>query len=137
MSATDEGQALIDEAGKSTTGDDFKTYLSDKCGIESSDTTSPADSAPVDTSATVDTSASGDTIVDLGEGEDAINKFLDFYELGTSTKLTDEQRSCIVSELTDKITGADLNQAIAGQASEAVSQALGLAFIGCNVEVQT
>ena len=137
MSASDEGKALIDEAAKSTTGDDFKTYLSDKCGIESSDTTSPADSAPVDTSATVDTSASGDTIVDLGEGDDAINKFLDFYELGTSTKLTDEQRSCIVSELSDKVTGADLNQAIAGQASEAVSQALGLAFIGCNVEVQT
>ena len=108
---------------------------SDKCGIESSDTTTPSDSAPVDTVAPGDTIAAGDTIVDLGEGEDAINKFLDFYELGTSTTLTDEQRSCIVSELKDKVTGADLNQAIAGQASDAVSEALGLAFIGCKVEV--
>ena len=131
MSATDEGKTLIAEAEKSTTGDDFKTYLSDKCGIESSDTTTPSDSAPVDTSAT------GGSIVDFGEGEDAINKFLDFYELGTSTTLTDEQRSCIVSALADKITGDDLNLAIAGQASDAVSQALGLAFIGCKVEVQS
>ena len=107
MSATDEGKALIDEAEKSTTGDDFKKYLSDKCGIASSDTTISSDTTPLDTTpldtTPADTSASGDTsvdtIVDLGEGDDAINKFLDFYELGTSTKLTSEQRSCIVSKL--------------------------------------
>ncbi len=135
MSETDEGKVLIADAEKSTTGDDFKAYLADKCGIESSDDTTPSDTAPVETSAAGDTSV--DTIVDLGEGEEAINTFLDFYELGTSTELTDEQRSCLVSKLADQVSGADLNQAIAGQASEAVEQALGLAFIGCNVEVQT
>ena len=73
----------------------------------------------------------------IGEGEAAINKFLDFYELGTSSTLTADERSCIVSNLVDKVTGADLNQAIAGQASEELQQALGLAFINCNVTVQS
>ncbi len=140
MSATDEGKALIDEAQKSTTGDDFKKYLSDKCGIKSPDTTVSSDTTPLDTTP-ADTSASGDTsvdtIVDLGEGDDAINKFLDFYELGTNTKLTSEERSCIVSKLSGNVTGAELNQAIAGNASEELSQTLGLAFIGCNVKVQS
>ena len=140
MSATDEGKALIDEAQKSTTGEDFKKYLSDKCGIESSDTTTPSDTHRSHDTDRHDSGrhlGSGDTIVDLGEGDDAINKFLDFYELGTSTKLTSEQRSCIVSKLSGQVTGAELNQAIAGNASEELSQTLGLAFIGCNVEVQS
>lgn len=139
MSTTDEGKQLIDDADKSTAGDDFKAYLSDKCGI-TSDTT-PADTTPADTTpagtAPSDTTASNDTIVDLGEGEDAINKFLDFYELGAGAKLTDDQRSCIVDALVDKVTGDDLNQALTGDASEELQQALGLAFIGCNVTVQS
>ncbi len=134
MSATDEGKALIDEAQKSTTGDDFKKYLSDKCGIESSDTTTPSDTTPVDTSASGDTSV--DTIVDLGEGDDAINTLLDFLELGMGTKLTSDQRSCLLSELSGKVTGDELNQAIAGNVSDELSQTLGLALIGCNVDVQ-
>ena len=136
MSTTDEGKKLVDEAQKSKTGDDFDKYLSDKCGIAPSDTT-PSDTTPLDTTP-LDTSVSGDTTVDtidLGEGEAAINKFLDFYELGTGTTLTDAERSCIVSNLVDKVTGAELNQALAGHPSDALSQALGLAFIGCNVTV--
>lgn len=139
MSATDEGKALIDDTSAKIAGDDFDKYLSDKCGIATSDTT-PSDSTPTDTTPS-DTSASGDTsvdtIVDLGEGADAINKFLDYYELGTGAKLTSEERSCIVDNLVDKVTGSDLNQAIAGQASTDLQQALGLAFINCKVTVGT
>ena len=135
MSTTDEGKKLVDEAQKSKTGDDFDKYLSDKCGIAPSDTT-PSDTTPLDTTASDDTSVG--ISVDLGEGEAAINKFLDFYEAGTSSTLTADERSCIVSNLVDKVTGADLNQVIAtGQASEELQQALGLAFINCNVTVQS
>lgn len=134
MSKTDEGTKALDALDKSTIPDEFDTYLSDKCGIAPSDTT-PSDTTPLDTTASGDTTV--DTIIDLGEGEAAINKFLDFYELGTSSTLTADERSCIVSNLVDKVTGADLNQAIAGQASEELQQALGLAFINCNVTVQS
>ncbi len=125
MGATDEGQALIAEADKSTTGDDFDTYLSDKCDIDTSDTT-PSDSAPSDTQG-----------IDLGEGEEAINTFLDYYQLGTGTELTSEERSCIVAALADKVTGDDLNQAMNDEPSPELQQALGLAFINCNVAVQS
>jgi hypothetical protein len=139
MSASDEGKKLLADDSAKSAGDDFDKYLSDKCGIAPSDTTpsdsTPSDTTPLDTTGSGDTSV--DTIVDLGEGESAINKFLDFYELGTNSTLTDEERSCIVSNLVDKVTGADLNQAIAGQASEELQQALGLAFINCNVTVQS
>lgn len=130
MSATDEGKKLLDDKSAKTAGDDFDKYLSNTCGLATSDTT-PTDSTPIDTTVSVD------TVVDLGEGEAAINKFLDFYELGTSSTLTADERSCIVSNLVDKVTGADLNQAIAGQASAELQQALGLAFINCNVTVQS
>lgn len=139
MSETDEGKKLIADAEDSTTGDEFKTYLTDKCGIETADTTpddTTPDATPVDTNAIDDSSV--DTIVDLGEGEAAINKFLDLYELGTGAELTSDQRSCIVSKLVDTVTGAELNQAIAGQPpSEELQQALGLAFIGCDVAVES
>ena len=139
MSASDEGKKLLADTSAKTAGDDFDKYLSDKCGIAPSDTTpsdtTPSDTTPLDTTASGDTTV--DTIIDLGEGEAAINKFLDFYELGTSSTLTADERSCIVSNLVDKVTGADLNQAIAGQASSELQQALGLAFINCNVTVQS
>ena len=103
LAASDEGKKLLDDDDISKTGDELDTYLSDKCGIATDDTTpsddtvAPDDTAPDDTVAD-DTSGSGISI-DLGEGEDAINKFLDFYELGTGQTLTDEQRSCIVDAL--------------------------------------
>ena len=131
MLATDEGKELSEDATIDQTGDELDEYLTDKCGIATDDTA-------------VDTTAVDDTIVpvvsspigiDLGEGEEAINKFLDFYELGTSTTLTDDERSCIVSALVDEVTGDELNQAINGEASEELQQALGLAFIGCEVDV--
>ena len=142
MSASDEGKKLVDDTSAKTAGQDFDTYLSDKCGIASSNTTpsnttpsgsTPTDTTPSDTSASGDTSV--DTIVDLGEGAAAINKFLDYYELGTGAKLTSDERTCIVNYLVDKVTGSELNQAIAGQASTKLQQALGLAFITCNVTV--
>ena len=118
MSASAEGKALIDEANKSTNGDDFKKYLSDKCGIADDDTT--GDTTPVDTSRSTRSSggSSVSTLVDFGEGEAAINKFLDFYELGTGATLTSDQRSCLVAELVGSVTGDDLNQAAAGNASD-------------------
>lgn len=39
MSGTDEGKKLLDDASKSKTGDEFKAYLNDKCGIETADST--------------------------------------------------------------------------------------------------
>ena len=120
MSTSDEGKKLIAESDKSTTGDDFDKYLSDKCGIATSDST-PSDTTPID----------------LGEGEDAINKFLDYYQIGTGAELTAGERVCIVSQLVDKVSGDDLNQAINSEPSPELQQALGVAFINCNVTVQS
>ena len=138
FSTSDEGKAFAEKDDESTLGDEFDTYLTDKCGIDrpesSDDTTSVDDTIAVeDTIVPDETLAPG--VIDLGEGEEAINKFLDFYELGTGSTLTDEQRTCIVDALADDVTGDDLNEAIAGQASEELQQALGLAFIGCDVTV--
>jgi hypothetical protein len=146
MSSSAEGKKALEDISKSTVPDDFDKYLSDKCGIASSNTT-PSDSTPSSDSnpssdtTPVDTTATGgstvDTIVDLGEGADAINKFLDYYELGTNNKLTSDERTCIVKELDGKVTGSELNQAIAGNSSPALEQTLGLAFITCKVTVAT
>jgi hypothetical protein len=146
LAASDEGKKMLDDDAISKTGDDLDAYLSDKCGIASDETTpdtTPAEDtvAVDDTIATDDTVATDDTAsdisIDLGEGEDAINKFLDFYELGTGATLSDEDRSCIVDALSGTVTGDDLNEAIAGQPSEEIQQALGLAFINCDVAVQS
>jgi hypothetical protein len=126
MLATDEGKELSEDATIDQTGEELDEYLSDKCGIATDDTT-------VDDTLVPDVSAP--IGIDLGEGEEAINKFLDFYELGTSTTLTDDERSCIVSALVDEVTGNELNEALTGEASEELQQALGLAFIGCDVAV--
>jgi hypothetical protein len=140
VSESAEGKKLIDDASIKQAGDDFKQYLTDKCGIATDDTTAP-DSTASDSTVPSDTVASGDgsvdTIVDLGEGEAAINKFLDFFELGTTTKLSQSDRDCIVGNLVDKVTGAELNQAISGNPSDAVQLALGQAFIDCNVDFQS
>ncbi len=146
MSASAEGKKALQDISKSTVPDDFDKYLKDKCGIASSNTT-PSDTTPSDTTGSTspsgtspaNTTAAGgstvDTIVDLGEGAAAINKFLDYYELGTGNKLTSDERSCIVTQLTGKVTGSELNQAIAGNSSTALEQVLGLAFINCHVTV--
>ncbi len=131
VAASDEGKELLADESLEEPGDELDAYLSDKCGIETDDTT--VDTAPVDDTIIPDVSSAAG--IDLGEGEEAINKFLDFYELGTSTTLTDDERSCIVSALVDEVTGDELNQAINGEASEELQQALGLAFIGCEVAV--
>ncbi len=136
VSESAEGKKLIADESIKQAGDDFKQYLSDKCGIATDDTT-PSDS----TVASDTTAASGDgpvdTIVDLGEGEAAINKFLDFFELGTTTTLSQADRDCIVGNLVDKVSGAELNQAISGNPSDEVQLALGQAFINCNVDFQS
>ena len=152
MNATDEGKKAFDDLNKSPIPKEFDKYLTDKCGIarpSTTDDTTPADgtlgtgdtSAPSDTIATDDTSVTDDTgsdiSIELGEGADAINKFLDFYELGTSSTLSDTDRSCIVDNLVDKVTGDELNEAIAGNPSDALSLALGQAFITCNVSPQS
>ena len=142
FAASDEGKALIDDDSISEIGDELDAYLSDKCGIDTSDetdeTTVVDDTIAVDDTVIPDiTVAPGETIYDLGEGEAAINQFLDFYELGTGASLTDEERSCLVSSLVDKVTGADLNQAISGEPSNEVQLAIGQAFIDCDVEVQS
>jgi hypothetical protein len=141
LAASDAGKKLIDNKPIKQAGTDFKKYLSDKCAIATDDTTPSDSTTPADTVAPTDTVASGDgsvdTIVDLGEGAAAINKFLDFFELGTTTTLTQADRDCLVAELVDKITGAELNQAISGNPSESVQLALGQAFITCNVNFQS
>jgi hypothetical protein len=132
LAASDEGKALSDDASIKKAGDDLDKYLTDKCGIATNDST--VDTTPGDT--TVDSAPA--LSVDLGTGEDAINRFLDFYELGTSSTLSDADRACIVSNLSGKISADDLNQAIStGQPSDAVSLAIGQAFISCNVSPQS
>jgi len=138
--ASDEGKKLIDDDSISKAGVELDKYLSDKCGIATDDSTvdtTPVDTTPGDPGDTtpVDGTSPGISI-DLGTGDDAINKFLDFYELGTGVTLSDEDRNCIVSNLSGKISGDDLNEAIStGQPSDAVSLALGTAFITCKVDV--
>jgi hypothetical protein len=151
MSSSAEGKKALEDISKSTVPDDFDKYLSDKCGIASSNTTpsdstpssdstptsdtTPADAPPSDTGATGGSTV--DTIVDLGEGAAAINTFLDYFELGNSTKLTSDERTYLVNQLVGKVTGSELNQAIAGNSSPALEQTLGLAFITCKVTVAT
>jgi flagellar capping protein FliD len=141
FAASDEGKKLLADDSITKTGEELDAYLSDKCAIATD--TSSVDTTPVDdtvvsseTIATSDTVGSGVSI-DLGEGADAINKFLDFYELGTGASLSDSDRQCIVDALVDKVSGQQLSEAIAGQASEELNQALGLAFIGCKVTVES
>ncbi len=136
VATSDEGKKALDAIDKSTLPDEFDKYLSDKCGIATSDTTPSDTLAPGDTVAPGDTAGSGDTI-DLGEGEDAINKFLDLYEIGSGVKLTTDQRSCVVTELSAKVQGTELNDAINGTASPELEQAVGLAFIDCKVAGQS
>lgn len=147
LTQTDDWTKFQDDEAATKAGDDFKAYLNDKCGIETSDTnppdteasdttpeTTPSDTSPSDT-APSDTSGGEtvDTIIDLGEGADAINQFLDYYEIGTGTTLTDEERTCLVDALVDKVTGSELNQAVAGNSSPELEQALGLAFLNCKI----
>ena len=132
FAASDEGKKLIADDSITKAGDDLDKYLSDKCGIATDDST--VDTTPGDT--TADDGTSPAISIDLGTGDDAINKFLDFYELGTGVTLSDEDRNCIVSNLSGKISGDDLNEAIStGQPSDAVSLVLGQAFITCKVAV--
>jgi hypothetical protein len=137
LATSDEGKKLLNDDSLTKAGDDLDKYLSDKCGIATDDSavdTTPSDTAAGDTTP-VDGTSPGISI-DLGTGDDAINKFLDFYELGTGVTLSDEDRNCIVSNLSGKISGDDLNEAIStGQPSDAVSLALGSAFITCKVDV--
>ena len=139
FAASDEGKQLIDDDSISKAGEDLDKYLSDKCGIATDDST--VDTTPGDTNTGDTTPVDGTSpgiSIDLGTGDDAINKFLDFYELGTGSTLSDEDRDCIVSNLSGKISGDDLNEAIStGSPSDAVSLALGQAFITCNVVPQS
>jgi len=139
FAASDEGKTMIEDDSISEVGDEVDAYISDKCGIDvTEETTAVDDTIAVDNTVIPDiTVPTGDTIFDLGEGEEAINQFLDFYELGTAASLTDDERTCIVSNLVDKVTGADLNQAISGQPTEEVQLALGQAFIDCDVAVES
>lgn len=135
LAASDEGKKLVADGSINRASKDLDKYLSDKCGIATTDST--VDTTPVaDTVAVNGTEPAGS--IDLGTGTDAINKFLDFYELGTGSKLSDADRACIVSNLSGKISGADLNQAIStGKPSDTVTLALGQAFISCNVSSQS
>jgi hypothetical protein len=136
LAASDEGQKLQDDDDISKNGDAVDAYLSDKCGIVTDDTVATDDTIATDDTVVTDDTAGSGISIDLGEGEDAVNKFLDFYELGTGQTLTDEQRSCIVDGLKD-VSGDELNEAITGNPSEDVKQALGLAFINCDVDVES
>ena len=133
FASSDEGKKLIADDSINKAGDSLDTYLSDKCGIATSDSTvdtTSGEPTPIDTGPALS--------IDLGTGEDAINKFLDFYELGTGSTLSDADRSCIVSNLSGKISDADLNEAIStGQPNDTVSLAIGQAFITCNVTPQS
>ena len=135
MAQSDEGKALLADESLEVPGDELDTYLNEKCGIEIDDTVPTDDTVATDDTIGSDVTIGSDISIDLGEGEDAINRFLDFFELGTGTELTDEQRACVVDELRDSITGDELNEAISGNPSEEATQALGLAFIGCDIDV--
>lgn len=135
LATSAEGKKLTADKSISDAAQTLDKYLSDNCGIATSDST-------VDTTPPLGTTPSDGTApaisIDLGTGDDAINKFLDFYELGTGATLSDADRNCIVSNLSGKISGDDLNKAISsGQPSDAISLVLGQAFITCNVSPQS
>jgi hypothetical protein len=138
FAASDDGKKLIADDDISKTGQDVDAYLSDKCGIvvdSVPDDTVAADSVPTNDSVATDDSAATDDSGVLSD--DSINSFLDIYEQGTNTTLTDEERSCLVGELSGKLSSSDLDEVVAGgQPSDEVVQTLALAFVGCNVAIQ-
>jgi hypothetical protein len=131
---TEEGQQIFSDTAAQADRDEIRAYLEDKCGIED-DTEQPTDTT-VAGGATGDTTGgvTGDgTPIDLPEGEEGIDRFVDLYAIGTSTEVTDEQRQCIQDELRDKVTVEQLELLVGGGIDEEAQIAVGLAFITCEV----
>lgn len=127
----DEFQSLATDESIENASNELDAYLETECGI-------PADgsSSTEDTTATSDTAAGSGGTIDLGNGdaEAAIDQFLSLYEIGSGTKLTDDQRACLKDELNGELTSEDLSAvANGGEPSNDVAMALGLAFISCDV----
>jgi hypothetical protein len=118
--ANPDFQTLIDDERFSTASDKLDTYLADVCGIARDDTNSG--SVPAGT-------------IDLGNGdpEAALDQFISLYEIGSGTKLTDEQRTCLKDTLRDALSSDDLSSIVGGTPDDAVTTALGNAFISCKV----
>jgi hypothetical protein len=126
MASTPEGKKLL-ESSSSTSSGEIDTYLDEKCGIAPPDTTptdtTPADSVPTD---------SGQSI-NLPEGDEGLQQFIDLLSIGLPTPLTDVQKQCLFDGLSGKVTSDDLegvaDQTVSGEAQTTI----GLALVSCGV----
>lgn len=117
--ASPEGKALLGGASDYNAMKAKRDgYLKDKCGI-----------AP-----TADTSNS--TSIKLAAGVEGLQQFLSILQLNPEVAISDEQVSCLVGALTDKISDADLQAIIdKGEVTDAGQTALEQAFVDCGVNV--
>lgn len=121
--ATDEGAALFGDDDAQADRDEIRAYLEEKCGIEDDS------QQPVDSTATT----SDGVDVDLPEGEEGIDRFIDLFVMGSGTEVTDEQRTCVHDELRDQVTIEQLELLVGGGVDEEAQIAVGLAFISCGI----
>jgi hypothetical protein len=126
----DEFQSLATDETFENASNDLDEFLETECGI-------PADGSASTEDTTASDSDEGSTgTIDLGNGDAAaaIDQFLSLYEIGSGTKLTDDQRACLKDELDGELSSEDLSAvANGGEPSNDVAMALGLAFINCDV----
>jgi hypothetical protein len=122
--ASDPDFADIQADGQDAS-DDLEQYLDDKCGI---DPDSASDS-PDETTGSGDDGSSGGSVP---EGFVTAENFLDLYAIGAGVEITDEMKECF-AEKTSDISQEDFDAAVNGSPSEAVSTAIGLAILSCDI----
>jgi hypothetical protein len=128
----DEFQSLATDESFERASEELDQFLESECGIPADGDSNTEDTVDGATDAT-----DGPTgTIDLGNGDAAaaIDQFLSLYEIGSGTKLTDEQRDCLTAELDGELSSEDLSAvANGGEPSNDVALALGTAFITCDV----
>jgi hypothetical protein len=116
--------ALIEDPSFQEASNELEAYLETTCGI----------TPETDPEVTDDTTAAGGTTgFELSDDpEAALDQFLQLYEIGSGTELTDEQRTCLKDALREDLSSEDLASVVnGGGVSDEVTTAVGLAFVTC------
>jgi hypothetical protein len=101
---------------------EVRAYLEENCGIEDdSDSDEPDDA----------------TAMTLPAGDEGLRRFIQLYSIGASVDVSQEQEDCFVEELSGEVEVEQLELALSGEAPEAVNMAVGLAVLGCGIEVSS
>ena len=119
----EEFAALIEDESFQEASDELDAYLETTCGIAQEDDSATDSTTPVD----------GTTGFELSDDpEAALDQFLQLYEIGSGTELTDEQRTCLKDALGEELSSEDLASVVNGGAvSDEITTAVGLAFVSC------